>query len=296
MPTWGEVLKEIQGFQVTQSIDAVRRKYLAALAELTGRPVIAYYSSWLSGSQVANHAISDADMNAFMSAVHKLPRDQGLDLILHTPGGDLAATEAIVAYLRTMFGTDIRAIIPQIAMSAGTMIACACKSVVMGKQSSLGPINPQINGLPAAGVIAEFEKAVQEITIDPARTELWQVIIGKYHPTFLGECEKGIQWADSMVTDWLFTGMFKGKRGARKKAERTAENLDRHGTDSNHSRHLSIDDCIAAGLIVEKMEDNHDLQDLILTVHHSFIHTFALTPTIKIVENSNGAAMVLHKT
>ena len=37
-------------------------------------------------------------------------------------------------YLRAMWSTDIRAVIPQLAMSAGTMIACSCKEIVMGKQ------------------------------------------------------------------------------------------------------------------------------------------------------------------
>ena len=63
--------------------------------------------------------ISDADKNGFMSVFHKLDRTKGLDLILHTPGGDMAATESIVDYLGSMFGKDIRAIIPQLAMSGG---------------------------------------------------------------------------------------------------------------------------------------------------------------------------------
>ena len=42
-----------------------------------------------------------------------------------------------------MFGTDIRAIVPQLALSAGTMVALACKEIIMGKHSSLGPIDPQ---------------------------------------------------------------------------------------------------------------------------------------------------------
>ena len=77
-----------------------------------------------------------------MTVVHKLDKQKGLDLILHTPGGETAATESLVDYLRSIFGTDIRAVIPQIAMSAGTTIACACKEIVMGKHSSLWPIDP----------------------------------------------------------------------------------------------------------------------------------------------------------
>ena len=82
-----------------------------------------------------------------MNAVYGLDRSKGLDLILHTPGGDLAATESIVTYLKKMFNNDIRAIIPQISMSAGTMIAMSCKEIIMGEQSSLGPIDPQMGGV-----------------------------------------------------------------------------------------------------------------------------------------------------
>ena len=66
----------------------------------------------------------------------------GLDLLMHSPGGSPDAAEAVVNYLRSKF-TDIRVIIPQAAMSAATMLACAANRIVMGKHSSLGPIDPQ---------------------------------------------------------------------------------------------------------------------------------------------------------
>jgi ClpP class serine protease len=70
-----------------------------------------------------------------MMAVHGLNRTLGLDLILHTPGGGIAATQSLVDYLRRMFGKDIRAIVPQIAMSAGTMMACACREIWLTRHS-----------------------------------------------------------------------------------------------------------------------------------------------------------------
>lgn len=48
-------------------------------------------------------------------------------------------------------------------MSAGTMIACSCKQILMGKHSSLGPVDPHFNGIPAIGVIEEIKKAYQQI-------------------------------------------------------------------------------------------------------------------------------------
>ena len=85
-------------------------------------------------------------MTGFMTVINKLDRKLGLDLILHTPGGEINATEALVNYLRYAFDGDIRALIPHQAMSAGTMISLACKTIVMGAHSSLGPIDPQVGG------------------------------------------------------------------------------------------------------------------------------------------------------
>jgi ClpP class serine protease len=110
MPNWSEVLQETANefSRAASAPDNVRRKYLRLLNEHTTRNVIAYYSGWLSKPNIAQGDINDEDKNGFMMAVHQLDRKQGLDLILHTPGGGIAATQSIVHYLRKMFEDDIR--------------------------------------------------------------------------------------------------------------------------------------------------------------------------------------------
>lgn len=133
MPNWNQLLDEIKA---TGSVhDVVRRRYLLKTHQITKRNTIIYYSGWLQKRGMPGSEINDEDKNGFMTVIHGLDRGVGLDLILHTPGGDAAATESLVDYLRSMFGTDIRAIVPQLAMSGGTMTACACKAILMGKQS-----------------------------------------------------------------------------------------------------------------------------------------------------------------
>ena len=293
MPSWNEVLGEVTRLAQVGPIDQVRRSYLAKLSDYTKRNTIAYYSGWLSIQQpLPVLHISDEDKNAFMGAIHNLDRSKGLDLILHTPGGNLAAAESLVDYLRRMFGTDIRAIIPQLAMSAGTMIACSASRIVMGKHSNLGPIDPQINGIPASGVLEEFAKAIEEVKKDPAAIPVWNAIIGKYHPSFLGECKNAVDWSEKIVRQWLATGMFLKRRGGRDRAARAVKALADRSATLNHSRHLDIDYCIKAGLVIERLEEDEKLQDLVLTVHHAFMHTFSMSPALKIVENNMGVAMV----
>lgn len=124
MPSWHGILQEIS--QRGSTYDVVRREYLRRLREHTQRNVIIYYSAWLQKPNIGGTEVNDADKNGFMTVINKLDRSKGLDLILHTPGGETAATESLVDYLRSMFGTNMRAIVPQLALSAGTMIACAC--------------------------------------------------------------------------------------------------------------------------------------------------------------------------
>lgn len=295
MPSWHDILNEIK--QSGSTFDVVRRHYLQELSEKTGRNTILYYSGWLQKPGVAGTEVNDSDKNGFMAVIHQLDRSKGLDLMLHTPGGEVAATESLIDYLRSMFGDNIRAIVPQLAMSAGTMIACSCKEIVMGKHSNLGPVDPQFRGTPAHGIKEEFARAYTEIkkadgTIDQAKIAVWQPILAKYPPAFVGECEKAIAWSDEIVTECLKTGMFKGDPKADEKAKAIIEELGDHALTKSHSRHLSAQKCKDLGLKIVDLENDQDLQEKVLSVHHACIHTLSATPAFKIIENQNGVAFI----
>lgn len=140
MPNRNEIYEEI-GKARAAAQDDVRRRYLKELNELTKRDTIIYATAFSSKRlpQLPSFLISltSDDIQGFISALHGL-NGKKLDLILHSPGGSLEAAEQIVSYLRSKYG-HIRAIVPQNAMSAATMLACACDEIVMGKHSAIGP-------------------------------------------------------------------------------------------------------------------------------------------------------------
>lgn len=299
MPNWGQVLTEIQArdarlsHDATNAVDDVRRGYLRKLHEKTGRNVIAYYSGWLSNPGAFGIDVNDEDKAAFMMAIHGLEnKANGLDLILHTPGGGIAAAESIVDYLRRVFGCDIRAIVPHLAMSAGTMIACTCKSILMGKQSNLGPIDPQLSGLPAAEVTKEIERAIRELKEDPERIQFWQFVLGKYTPTFVGQCEQAVKMAEDFVRARLLDNMLASREDREDVAERIVKGLSDVDNNKSHERHIHIDRCQELGLVIEQLEDDQELQEAVLTVHHCFMHSLTVSGAAKIVENHNGAAFI----
>ena len=292
MPNLSDVLIEIQEVQKTNpekdSCYLVRQKYLQQLFKKRDRNIIAYYSGWLQKNLVEAQ-INDNDKNVFMSVIHKLDRKKGLDLILHTPGGEIAATESLIDYLIEMFDHNIEVFVPQIAMSAGTIIACASKLIHMGKQSSLGPIDPQIGGLPASAILEEFEKAAEEIKKQPEKIPLWQVIVGQYNPSFILSCERAIEWSKDITTQYLKNGMFYADKNKDKKVKKIVDYLASHKEMKAHSRHINLKDAQSVGLKIKPLEEDNELQDIVLTIHHTYMHTLSSTPIIKIVENQNGA-------
>jgi ATP-dependent protease ClpP protease subunit len=298
MPNWGQVFNEIQqevargAFATNTAVNTVRQKYLLQLHQKTGRNIIAYYSGFLSKPDIRSD-INDEDKNGFMMAVHGLDRRKGLDLILHTPGGGIAATQSIIGYLQKMFNDNIRAVVPQIAMSAGTIMACCCKEILMSeKHSNLGPIDPHLDGYPAYGVIQEFRRALREIKTDPSKIPIWQAIIGQYYPTYLSQCENAIEGSNRFVTAQLRRVMFRGDRIALNRARLAVKRLTDYSGNKGHDRHIDFDECKRIGLKVSAIEADQTLQDLTLTVHHSYMHLLMNTPAFKIIENHDGAAFV----
>jgi ATP-dependent protease ClpP protease subunit len=293
MPDFNGILDELTDVNV----DSIRKKYLSALSGITHRNTIAYYSGWLQKQVEVPEkvSISDADMTGFMSCIHNLDKEKGLDLILHTPGGEVNATEALVTYLRSCFGTNIRAFIPHLAMSAGTMISLSCREIWLGKHSSIGAIDPQVNGVPAHGIMEEWEKSRQEITNNPVLVNVWEPILRKYHPTFVGQCEKAIKMADKIVRSWLDSGALSHHPELKRpeKIDQVMQELGEHKMTLNHGRHVGFERAKELGLNVYPIESDPNIQEAVLSVHHAFCATLYQTPAIKIIQNQVGQTLVL---
>lgn len=241
--------------------------------------------------------ITAEDIHGFMEVVHGLPSG-GLDLVLHSPGGQPEATEALVDYLRSKFD-DIRVLVPHAAMSAATMLACASNRIVMGKHSSLGPIDPQfimrtdlgVMSVPAYAILEQF-KLAQTQCKDPSLISSWLPILKQYGPALIVQCQLALSLSESLVSDWLERYMFAGRSDAKELAGKIAKCLSDHGASLSHGRFLSRDKVKALGLVVEDLEANQAFQDAVLSVFHSVTHTFNATPAVKVIQNHMGRAFI----
>lgn len=292
MAGWDEVLRETQ---VTPgSYDVVRRKYLRKLSEYTHRNTIAYYSGFLTNGSHNNIDINDSDMTGFMNALTGVDTSSGLDLILHTPGGNPMAAEAIISYLRNKFSNNIRVIVPQIAMSAGTMMACAGKTIIMGKHSSLGPVDPQFNGTPAYEIIQMYNEARDNLKSDHPEVLYWRLVLERYVPAFMYTATSSIDLASELVRKWLGTCMFDALADA-EKIENIVCQLNNHEDTKMHGRHFDVQKCREIGLHITDLESDSELQDRVLSIHHAYMLTFNNTTAEKIIENHDGEAWICNR-
>lgn len=295
MPVSKNIYEKIMSYK-NNAQDVVRRELLKELQNETQNDVIIYASTFnpkFSGINVP--AIDHDDIQGFMQCLNGL-KSKKLDLIIHSPGGSLEATEQIVMYLRSKYDY-IRAFIPQSAMSAATMLACACDEIVMGKHSAIGPIDPQMiippYVLPAHSILAEFKQAKEEILKDANTAKVWIPKLLKIPQGYLDLCQKTIDNSKLKVAEWLDKYMFKNEKN--KKGKEIAEWLGNFELHNTHGRPINYELANEHGLKISLLEDSQMLQDKVLSVFHAAAITFQVSSCVKLIENhlGNGSYVVV---
>lgn len=105
------------------------------------------------------------DSEEIIRAVRLTDDDVPIDLILHTPGGLVLATDQIAQAL-VRHPAKVTVFVPHYAMSGGTLLALAADEIVMSPDAVLGPIDPQIGGMPAASILEVTKKKLPSQTDD----------------------------------------------------------------------------------------------------------------------------------
>ncbi len=163
----------------------VRQLLIGDIETLTGRPLLVYFSQL---DQEINHTDPD-DISEILLGI----TGDACDLFIQTPGGNIDATEKIISILRQRTN-DYRVIVPSWAKSAGTVIAISSSKIVLGINSELGPIDPQVKTTNAGYVPAEL------LAKDPAQPQhirdLFQLAVDRTR---------------ALATDVLKRGMMSGK-------------------------------------------------------------------------------------
>jgi len=104
------------------------------------------------------------DAQTLIAAIKETPEDMPIDFVIHTPGGLVLAAMQIARAVEA-HKAKVTVYVPVYAMSGGTLIALAADEIVLGEFSMLGPIDPQMAGLPAASVVkARDSKPIEHVS------------------------------------------------------------------------------------------------------------------------------------
>ena len=303
MASWSELVKKFD--EKKGSPDWVLDSLSFELDEISklrcGTAVIFYASAFLQKQNDLALSIMHEDVNGFMDAMYKAKIDKGLTLILHTPGGDPNAVESIVDYLHAKFTNHIEVVVPYLAMSGGAMISLASNLIILGKQSQLGPIDPQFsiaNKTHSARAIKDaFNQAKKDIENNVKLAHLWAPILQSMGPSLVIEAEKALSYSKQLVKKWLIERMFgctDYKEEDRKEiVDKSAAyfNAEKINSDERvyvHGQGIRFQKLKELGVKVERLEDKQDLQTSVLTAYHLMTLIFERTPSLKFISSNKG--------
>lgn len=141
-------------------------------------------------------------------------KQEHLAVILETSGGYIEVAERIANTMRRHYG-QVKFIIPNQAMSAGTVLVMSGDAIYMDYYSILGPIDPQIqrqdsnNFVPALGYLAQFERLVEKSRKGELTTAELSFLIEKFDPAELYSYEQAREHSVSLLKEWLAKYKFK---------------------------------------------------------------------------------------
>lgn len=267
----------------------LRKACYQEIEERRKRPLLVYATKFLDSLPPgAPNFIDLSDVDGFTDLINSVKSSKAVDVLLHSPGGRPDATERIVTILRNHF-EEITFLVPHSAYSAATMLALSGDLVLMHKSATLGPIDPQINGIPARSIRRGFEKAKEKIKHEgPESLPAYIPLIEKYTLDLLEQCEDSEKLSKELVSNWLKDYMFKGQKNMNRKIKSAVNYLSDYDTHLLHSRPLSLEKLQKLNLKIEFPGEG--LQELMWEAYVLLNGFFTISPFVKLYENAHGVS------
>lgn len=141
-----------------------------------------------------------------------VPKRKSIAVILDTPGGIVEVVERMVTTLRSNY-ENVIVIVPDRAMSAGTIFALSADRIMMDYFSCLGPIDPQFvkddKLVPALSYLIQFERLNKKAE-DGALTTAEYALLNKLDLGELHQFEQARELSIELLVKWLSKYKFKG--------------------------------------------------------------------------------------
>lgn len=277
---------------------AERKSYLRKISEIRGGRSILVYASNFRVSDAANY-IWQEDLLPLSDQLSNLD-GSSLDVIIETPGGIGEVAEDIVRMIRNKF-EDVAFIIPGSAKSAGTIMVMSGDDILMEPDSSLGPIDAQMNrqgaGFSAEAFIEGLNAIKAEVDEKGTLNKAYIPILQNISPGEIQHAKNAMDFAENLVTQWLQNYKFRTweqhkstgdpvtEETKRRRANEIATELSNHSKWKTHGKSIKISDLREMGLRITDYSENIALHDAIRRYYVLLNVFFEISPqTYKVIE------------
>lgn len=246
-------------YQATNAARYQRQALIKEINKASGHPLICFVCE-------PKAAINRDDTLGFVDLLHNLKLDDDLDLLLHTPGGDVDAAEKLINLVHTKVGAgSLRVIVPDFAKSAGTLMASGANKILMSDSSELGPIDPQVRFDDGQGnriwhsvldFLDAYRQWAEALRRDP-NDPVARMMIAKFHPATVRMFEtvrdRARSFAETQLKKWMFQNNPNGN------FSQTAADLIDNKKWQSHGQMIGADDALQIGLEVEKLDPSSEI-------------------------------------
>ena len=274
---------------------ATRQPLFKEIERRTRRKLICYVA--LVGHPAS--AISPDDVVPFSSLLTDLDGFDGLDVMMHSGGGNADVAEKLIMMCRTFTGSrPLRVIVPNYAKSAATLFALGTDCIVMGYTSELGPIDPQIPQVRPGGQVVftsaksflvslnkVIEEAARSNTLNPALIP----ILSNIDLAFLEEVEKSIVRSREFAIKWLKRHMLAANPEAAPGIADELLNVEKY---LSHGMVIDADEAERVGLTVDKRVPQDDLWGVIWELYCRCELFLRQTQQVKLFESESSSTAI----
>lgn len=268
------------------NVTFLRQETMLRIEKITGIPLICYVGRTHDLTPNMTAHIEDSDMIGFDDLVQST-EGSSLDVYIMSNGGVAETAERIVKLMRERF-QKIRFILPANAYSAATLMCLSGDEIIMAGAATLGPIDPQIDGIPTRTILRAFERMKEQLKIEgPSALAAYVPLISKYDLHTLEICRSAEELSAELAQIWLSSYMLKCKQDD-PRVEEIVKFFASYDTHKSHARGIDRSKAKELGLNVINTETIPGLAVLVRSLRNQYAFWFDKTGFFKMYENARG--------
>jgi len=241
--------------------------------------------------------IADVDANMLENILQKMKLDEGLTLMISSPGGDGLASERIVNVCRAYSSNDFEILVPGQAKSAATMICFGTNKILMSKTSELGPIDSQITVeedghfkvFSVYDILGSYESLFDRAVKTKGNTDPFLLQLRRYDEREIAKFKRYRDLSEDIAIKLLKLSMM--RKLSKDEILKKMKIFIIPEATKVHGRPIFIDESKKAGLVVEEIDVSSPLWEAILA-YSSRLNYLISNKYLKIMESAENSFSV----